>query len=194
MDLGYSHDRMLFYNSGEVADEVWDIFLYTHLTMTNTQEQQALMTAHRTGDYNTKLALHEKYYDATSAALLEHVDNFMSDIDKLIKKAETIGVSDPNSHYIRYEHPRLPLIHNHNVFVRQTFQNVRDRYAPGENWRVATRRVVVQECDEVNMECAMAECLLDENGAAISCEGGLDPLPDGTERMKTQQIVAEKTL
>ena len=84
------------------------------------------MTAHRTGDYSTKLALHEKYYSKTSSALLAHIDDFLEEIDKLIHKAETVGVHDPDSPYIKYEHPRLPLIHRHNLFVRETFQAVRD--------------------------------------------------------------------
>ena len=42
--------------------KVWDIFLYLHLGAINPDEQYALMTAHREGDFNTKLALHEKYY------------------------------------------------------------------------------------------------------------------------------------
>ncbi|KAL9188859.1 hypothetical protein ACHAXT_011349 [Thalassiosira profunda] len=188
LDLGYSHDRMLFYKSGEVADEVWDIFLYTHLSATNLDDQQALMTAHRTGDYESKLALHEAYYVDTSAALLDHVDGFLEDIDKLIEKADTIGVTDPNSVYIRFEHPRLPLIHRHNLFVRETFQNVRNRYSPDESWREATR-LTVQECDDT--ECAVAECVQTFDGNWM-CEGGLGPNPDGSERMKTQTVIASQ--
>merc|ERR1712032_539885 len=138
IELGYSYDKMLFYRTGEVADEVWGIFLYTHLSSMNLDDRQALMIAHRSGDYDTKLALHNKYYTATSAALLEHVDGFIEDIDKLIGKA------DLNSVYIRNEHPRLPLIHSHNLFVRHTFQSVRDRYSPDPqiNWKDATKVLV----------------------------------------------------
>eukprot|EP00581_Thalassiosira_minuscula_P012769 CAMPEP_0183715368 /NCGR_PEP_ID=MMETSP0737-20130205/9618_1 /TAXON_ID=385413 /ORGANISM="Thalassiosira miniscula, Strain CCMP1093" /LENGTH=542 /DNA_ID=CAMNT_0025944459 /DNA_START=82 /DNA_END=1710 /DNA_ORIENTATION=+ len=195
IDLGYSHDRMLFYRNGEVADEVWDIFLYQHLSATDLDDQQSLMRAHRTGDYDTKLALHNKHYGATSAALLEHVDGFIEEIDRVIRKAETIGVSDPNSIYIKYEHPRLPLIHRHNLFVKETFQSVRDKYSSsggeeegGVNWREATR-VTVEECDE--MECAIAECALDLFGNWL-CEGGLGNHPDGSERPKTQRVVASQ--
>jgi len=86
---------MLFYRTGEVADEVWDIFLYQPLVNTDSDMQKAvdvqkLMAAHRSGDYEAKLALHEAYYPATSAALLAHVDGFIEDIDRLIKKAETL--------------------------------------------------------------------------------------------------------
>lgn len=130
--LGYSHDRMLFYKNGSVADEVWDIFLYNYLSSMNAvNDIHTLMEAHRSNDYDTKLALHTHYYPATCAALIEHVNSFITDIDKLITKAETIGVSDgpSKSIYVRNEHPRLPLIHEHNLFVRETFVNVRDRYS-----------------------------------------------------------------
>ena len=170
-------------------DQVWDIFLYQYLSSTNIDDQQAMMRAHRSGDYDTKLQLHEKYYPQTSAALLAHVDDFIEDIDKLIKKAETIGVSDPNSVYIKYEHPRLPLIHRHNLFVKETFQNVRNRYSSeeGSNWKEATR-VTVQECDET--ECAIAECYKTYDGT-WACEGGLsDTNDDGSEKQKTQTIIA----
>ena len=150
LDLGFSHDRMLFYRSGEVSDEVslycpcvrvdlqerhfdtsfgndaiqvWDILLYLHLSSTNIDEQQELMRATREGDFNSKLALHEKYYAATSAALLEHVDGILYEIDKVITK------SDAHPTYIKNEHRRLPLIHRHNIFVLETFQNVRNRYS-----------------------------------------------------------------
>lgn len=187
IELGYSYYKMLFYRTGEVADEVWDIFLYTYLGSVNVDDQQTLMRAHRSGDSDTKLALHDKHYSATSAALLEHVDLFIEDIDKLLKKAETIGVSDPRSIYIRNEHPRLPLVHSHNVFVRQTFQNVRDRYSTNpDSWKDATK-VLVQECDDT--ECAIAECLqIGEDN--WSCEGGLGPNADGSDRLKSQTVIA----
>ncbi|KAL7537994.1 hypothetical protein ACHAXR_008217 [Thalassiosira sp. AJA248-18] len=186
LDLGYSHDKMLFYSNGEVADEVWDIFLYDCLNQESMDDQEALMNAHRTGNYDLKLALHEKWYEQTSAALLEHVDSFIEDMDKLIQKAETIGVSDPNSIYIRNEHPRLPLIHRHNIFVRETFQAVRNRYSSDESWRDATR-CTVQECDD--NECAIAECVMMFNGE-WACEGGLGPNWDGSERQKSQTVIS----
>jgi hypothetical protein len=171
--------------------QVWDIFLYCHLTSMGANDDViALMNAHRSGDYATKLALHESYYPATSSALLEHVDSFIDDIDRLITKAETIGVSDPNSIYIRNEHPRLPLIHKHNIFVRETFQNVRDRYDPSpnadNNWRDATKVTLAMECDE--SECAITECLQTYDGEWV-CEGGLGPNPDGSERITTKTVI-----
>lgn len=140
------------------------------------------MAAHRSGDYDSKLALHNTYYAQTAAAILQHIDGFIEDIDKLIKKAETVGVNDPDSPYIRFEHPRLPLIHRHNLFVKATFNAVRARYSEdaGVNWREATR-VTVQECDET--ECAVAECVQTYDGE-WECEGGLG------DRPKTQTVIA----
>lgn len=185
LDLGYSHNRMLFYRTGEVADEVWDIFLYTHLSSTNIDDREAMMMAHRNSDFDTKLALHEKYYSATSAALLEHVDGILYEIDKVIKKSEAHPI------YVKYEHNRLPLIHRHNQFVRETFSNVRSRYSPEPaelevNWDEANF-VTVEECDE--MECALAECAKDFEGMWV-CEGGLGSNWDGSEREKSQTVVA----
>lgn len=132
------------------------------------------MRAHRDEEYDAKGALHEKYYPQTSAALLDHIDNFIQDIDKLLKKAETIGVSDPNSVYIRYEHARLPLIHKHNQFVKETFQNVCSRFSsdPEANWKEATI-ATVQE-----YECAIKECVQNSNGDWV-CEGWLGRLHFG---------------
>ena len=109
----------------------------------------------------------------------------------MIKKAETIGVSDPNTPYIKWEHPRLPLIHKHNLFVKEVFQNVRNRYSSNTeevNWREATR-VTVEECDDT--ECALAECVLDFQGNWL-CEGGLGPNWDGSERQKMQTVIASE--
>ena len=79
------------------------------------------MEAHRTGDYETKQMLHEKYSQATYQALLEHIDGFIAQLDKLSAKAEDRqrNIDD---------HPRLPLILRHNSFVRETFMTVRNRY------------------------------------------------------------------
>lgn len=152
------------------------------------------MRAHRDGDFDTKVALHEKYYQATSAALLEHVDSIIEEIDYVIKKSTAHPV------YIKHEHPRLPLIHRHNQFVRETFSNVRSRYlsAPGNNndrtsveevnWKDATR-VTIEECDDT--ECALSECTKDFQGTWM-CEGGLGPNWDGSEREKSQTVVASQ--
>lgn len=120
-ELGYSESRMLFYKNGEVSDEVWDILLYQHLSSTKISDKRALMEAHRTGDYQTKAMLHEKYSQETSLRLLNHIEEFLAQLDKLSNKAaerqRDIG-----------DHPRLPIILRHNQFVRDIFMTVRNRY------------------------------------------------------------------
>ena len=117
-ELGYSQNRMLFYKNGGISDEVWDILLLQHVSSTKIGDKRALMEAHRTGDYATKQMLHEKYYGETSAMLLDHIETFLETLDKLSTKAgdrqRDLG-----------DHPRLPLILQHNEFVKQTFLAVR---------------------------------------------------------------------
>merc|ERR1712032_546747 len=75
-DLGYAESKMLFYRSGEISPEVWDILLY-QLLSSKIGDRRALMTAHKTQDYETKQVLHEKYYSETSRLLLEHINGFL---------------------------------------------------------------------------------------------------------------------
>lgn len=120
-ELGYSQERMLFYKNGEVSEEVWDILLYQHVSATRVGDKRALMEAHQRGDYETKQMLHEKYYADTSRLLLEHIEGFLEQLDKLSVKAD-----ERNTDFS--DHPRLPLIIRHNQFVRDTFMTVRYRY------------------------------------------------------------------
>lgn len=120
--LGYAESTMLFYRTGEVSQEVWDIFLYQHLSATKIGDRRALMAAHKTEDYNAKQMLHEKYYSETSQLLLEHINGFLDQLDQLSGKA-----GDDSRRNVE-EHPRLPLILKHNQFVRDTFMTVRNQY------------------------------------------------------------------
>ena len=158
LELGYSYDRMLFYSTGEVAEEVWDVILYSNLGLLgNVEDQLALVNAHRQGDTEAKRLLQEKHYEVTSNTLMEHIDMFLEELDKLIEKAYTIGSERT---YIANEHPRLPLIIDHNCFLQKTFLNVRNRYFadPETKWIDATRVAVMESNDE---ECAQAECFQD---------------------------------
>jgi len=117
-DLGYAQNRMLFYkDTGEVSQEVWDILLYQFLSSTKVGDRRKLMKAHLEDDWETKRALHEEYYPKTSSLLLDHIDTFVEQLDRLSAKSE-------GKDFI--EHPRLPLILRHNAFVRQTFLTVRN--------------------------------------------------------------------
>lgn len=119
-ELGYAQNRMLFYrDSGDVSQEVWDILLYQYLSSTKVGDRRALMAAHGENNWEAKQALHQHYFPRTSALLLEHIDTFVEQLDRLSARADG---RDAN------EHPRLPLILRHNEFVRDTFLKVRNNY------------------------------------------------------------------
>jgi hypothetical protein len=111
---------MLFYHqTGDVSDEVWDVLLYELLgQQQDYNTQRVLYEAHTTGDYNTKRSIHETYYGQTRQALLDHIDGFLGDLERLGEKSYGRSID---------EHPRLPLIMSHNDFVKQTFLNVRSK-------------------------------------------------------------------
>ena len=120
IDLGYDHSRMLFYkDTGGVSEEVWDVLLY-QLLEGMPDQQQAFYQAHMNGDVNTKQSFHQQYYPQTAAALMNHIDTFLAELDVLCQKA-TERMRGKRAR----KHPRLPLILRHNEFVRQTFLTVR---------------------------------------------------------------------
>ena len=119
IDIGYDHHKMLFYkDTGDVSQEVWDVLLYQLLGVENTWDQQSFYDAHMSGDYETKQSLHEQYFPKTLKALLDHVDTFLKELDKLTVKIEG---SNPAIY------PRLPILLEHNAFVRRTFLTVKAR-------------------------------------------------------------------
>jgi len=122
--LGYAHNRMLFFNTGDVSTEVFDILLYMLLEETDKGMQQQFYQAHMTGDYTTKQCIHDRYYHQTLTKLIDHVDTFLSSLDEL-ERVALYGTYDAIGRY-----PRLPLILRHNEFVRQTFLTVRAQHAP----------------------------------------------------------------
>mmetsp|Transcript_2145 Transcript_2145/g.5688 ORF Transcript_2145/g.5688 Transcript_2145/m.5688 type:complete len:442 (-) Transcript_2145:200-1525(-) len=119
VDMGYDHSRMLFYkDTGDVSQEVWDVLLYQLLGESDPDYQRAFYEAHVNGDYETKQSFHSHYSAETADALRNHVDNFLSQLDKLSDKALGRDLK---------VHPRLPLILRHNEFVKSTFLTVRSR-------------------------------------------------------------------
>lgn len=147
-------------------------------------EEKYLVNAHNDGDYDTKQILHQRYYADTSALLLDHIDSFVQELDKLSAKADTIATHEV---YVRNEHPRLPLIVKHNKFVRAVFIKVRNLYSSDSNWKEATAVVTVLECND--FECAEAQCVLDDEGN-WTCEGGLGYNEDGSERATSKTILS----
>ena len=123
VNMGYQHNRMLFYkDTGDVSEEVWDVLLYQVLGE-NAARRREFYTAHMDGDIATKQRFHEQYWPQVSATLYEHVNGFLKQLDQLSAKAQSKDVN---------EHPRLPLILQHNQFVRETFEAVKARNFPGQ--------------------------------------------------------------
>eukprot|EP00529_Nitzschia_sp_RCC80_P025568 CAMPEP_0113446006 /NCGR_PEP_ID=MMETSP0014_2-20120614/3480_1 /TAXON_ID=2857 /ORGANISM="Nitzschia sp." /LENGTH=531 /DNA_ID=CAMNT_0000337077 /DNA_START=41 /DNA_END=1636 /DNA_ORIENTATION=+ /assembly_acc=CAM_ASM_000159 len=119
INMGYDHSKMLFYrDTGDVSPEVYDVLLYQLLgnELQDFNTQRAFYEAHMTGDYQTKQSIQDAYWGQTQQALLEHVDTFLQDLEKLGQKGFGRSIE---------EHPRLPLILSHNEFVKETFLNVR---------------------------------------------------------------------
>ena len=117
LELGYAENRLLFGKDGSISEEVWDLLLYRYLSSTKVGDRRKLMQAHRDGDYATKRALQEQYYPKTMPLLLDHIDTFVSQLDRLTEKGQQ---RDPR------EHPRLPLILEHNRIVKETFLRARE--------------------------------------------------------------------
>ena len=113
--LGYPN-RMLFYQDGTISTEVWDVFLFTVLGKLDYNEQQAFYQAHVTYDEAAKARFHEQYFSQTLSAIQGHVNFILSELDEL----STWQANTPDTG----RHPRLPLIMNHNQFVRGAFETV----------------------------------------------------------------------
>lgn len=127
-DLGYAHDRMLFYkDTGDVSDEVWDVLLYMALGEIDPATQQQFYQAHMNGDYETKQTIHEQYYSVTATKLAEHIDNFLDELNALETKGNYGGKVAGD------DHPRLPLIMRHNDFVKNVFLAVRSKQGLDQN-------------------------------------------------------------
>jgi len=123
VDMGYDHSRMLFWkDTGEVSREVWDVLLYQILEV-EVELKEAFYQAHMNGDDATKQAFHQQWwYLKTSTALQKHVDTFINKLDDLALKSKGKNL---------LEHPRLPLILQHNEFVKKTFLAVRENCLGG---------------------------------------------------------------
>lgn len=122
-NLGYEDvSRLVFYkDTGEIAQEVWDVVLYDVLGKVNKADQQSFYQAHMEGNADLKQAMHQHYFAQTSVELKKHVDGFLNNLQELSKKAEGKNFA---------EHPRLPLILHHNAFVAQAFLNVKANLDP----------------------------------------------------------------
>jgi len=127
VNMGYDPSRMLFFkNTGAISQEVWDVVLYDQVLYKEEEEdkegnvgpnvRQQFYQAHMTGDDATKQAIHQHYYPQTVRALNDHVEGFLLQLEELSTKGMGQDVR---------EHPRLPLILRHNIFVMETFLQVK---------------------------------------------------------------------
>ena len=119
-NIGLDFSRMLFYkDTGEITEEVWDVILYTLLEDEEDDEREMQRTFYKAcmnGDFETKNAIHQKYFHMTSRVIQIHVNSFIAELDQLSEKAASKDLN---------EHPRVPLILEHNDFVKRTFMNVK---------------------------------------------------------------------
>jgi len=115
--LGYSFSNLLFYKeTGDIAPEVYDVVLYSVLLQNDPGTAQAFYQAVTGGDEATKNQFHEQYFSYTKEELQKHVDTTLADLDRLSGLAQSYDVRT---------HPRVPVILQHNAFVKETFMKVK---------------------------------------------------------------------
>jgi len=121
-DIGFDFSRMLFYkDSGAISEEVWDVVLYAKVLKNQPDVQRQFYDAHMSGNAEMKQAIHNQFSFDTITVLKTHVDTFLKSLDDLCAKTEGKDTD---------QHPRLPLILNHNQFVRNTFLTVKQQLDP----------------------------------------------------------------
>ena len=114
-DMKYGFKDLLFYKNGEISPEVYDVVLYSILKTDPNFELAPFYDACMAGDEETKNAYHGQYFSYTLEYLKNHVGSTLQDLDRLSANAQS---KDPATH------PRVPLILQHNGFVKQTFEAV----------------------------------------------------------------------
>jgi hypothetical protein len=115
--LGYSFSNLLFFKeTGEISGEVYDVVLYSILLKNDPGTAQGFYQAVTGGDEATKNQFHEQYFQYTLEELRNHVDSTLADLDRLSNIARSYDVRT---------HPRVPVILQHNAFVKETFLKVK---------------------------------------------------------------------
>ena len=98
-----------------MSSEVYDVVLYGILAQ-DENLKQGFYQACMNGDQDTKQQYLEQYYPNIIDALRTHVDGTLIELDQLSQKANSY---DPSTH------PRVPVILQHNAFVKETFMRVK---------------------------------------------------------------------
>lgn len=111
--LGYDYKDLLFQTeSGEIAPQVWDIFLYEILQMNDPESADQFYVACKTNDEGTKQQFHDTWFQYTLQALKNHIYSILQDVEQLTMTAQSYDLET---------HPRVPVIVAHNTLVRDTF-------------------------------------------------------------------------
>ncbi|KAL7541012.1 hypothetical protein ACHAXR_010555 [Thalassiosira sp. AJA248-18] len=115
--LGYTYANLLFYReTGAISPEVYDVVLYHLLLKSDEGAANGFYQAVISGDEATKGQYHDQYWAYTKEELQKHVDGTLRDLDRWSAKANSYDLNT---------HPRVPLILQHNGFVKETFQRVK---------------------------------------------------------------------
>ena len=96
--------------------QVYDVQLYAILQENDPNLAEEFFQAVMSSNEATKNQFHQQYWEYTKAALEEHVDGLLFDLEELSAKAMS---------YDTRTHPRVPMILKHNQFVRETFWKVK---------------------------------------------------------------------
>ena len=116
-ELGYTYADMLFYrDTGEISPGAFDVVLYYVLSRTDQGAANGFYQAVMSGDENTKQQYHNQYWPQTKEEMQRHVDGTLGDLDRWSAKANSYDINT---------HPRVPLILQHNAFVKETLQRVK---------------------------------------------------------------------
>jgi len=115
--IGLSYSRMLFFPTGEISPEIFDVLTYQILGEKNRQEQKVFYEACLNGDDGTKAVYLNQYYYEIYGRIKKHVDKFLNELSELEGKAVRV---DENSH------PRIGMIREHNNFVKDIFLAVKE--------------------------------------------------------------------
>mmetsp|Transcript_2740 Transcript_2740/g.5720 ORF Transcript_2740/g.5720 Transcript_2740/m.5720 type:complete len:200 (-) Transcript_2740:174-773(-) len=115
-ELGYGFkDLLIGTEGGEIAPQVWDLFLYKLLKQANDANLPLFAEACRNNNEETKQQYHQHYFQYTLDELKQHVNNILTTVDSLTMKANSYDLAT---------HPRVPVIVAHNDLVKRTFQKV----------------------------------------------------------------------
>ncbi|KAL7550390.1 hypothetical protein ACHAWF_013631 [Thalassiosira exigua] len=115
--LGYTYANLLFYrDTGAISPEVYDVVLYYLLRKSDEGLADGFYQAMMSGDEGTKSQYHDQYWQYTKEEMQKHVDGTLRDLDRWSEKARSYDLNT---------HPRVPLILQHNDFVKETFMRVK---------------------------------------------------------------------